>query len=145
MITPPPIQGGIIEAFEEAIEHPLPSSYRRFLEDHNGGKIHPDFVYVPDCESDVIVDCLLGFGQKHGDIMHWFGELDDLRGRFIAIGFDPGGNAFLLDYRSGAIYYWDSARHFECSTDEENAYWIADSFENFIGLLKSPPESPPAN
>jgi hypothetical protein len=141
----PSIQKGMIEQLEVTIQHPLPPSYRKFLETHNGGRPRPNFFHIAKCQSDAIVDHLLGLGREGEDLIDWLDELDDLHGQFIAIGFDPGGNALILDYLSGEVYYWDSARHFDSSTDEENSYLIADSFENFIAGLKPPTESSPAN
>ena len=33
------------------------------------------------------------------------------------------------------IYYWDDAYNFQNSDDENNMYWIANSFNEFIKLL----------
>lgn len=133
----PRLPGSGIAELEDKIGKKLPVEYVNFLERYNGGQPLENKFHIPDCDSDSLIDHFLGMGRPSEDIMDWIDELDDLAGRFIPIGFDPGGNALILDYLDGTIYYWDSARHFECSTDEENTYWIANSFGELMGSLSS--------
>ncbi|NJN38873.1 MAG: hypothetical protein HC790_09285 [Acaryochloridaceae cyanobacterium CSU_3_4] len=62
---------------------------------------------------------------------------DDLKDDFLPIGFDPGDNALLMNKSNGKIYYWDSARFFPTSSDEENAFWVADSFSDLLTSLRA--------
>jgi hypothetical protein len=58
---------------------------------------------------------------------------------FIPIAFDPGGNSLIMDsgnVEGAAVYYWDSARHFALSTEEENAFLVADSFTDLLALFE---------
>ncbi len=134
----PPSDSNKINIFEQEHGISLPADYRAFLRLHNGGKPLPDVVTIPDCSQKAIIDHFLGLGRESEDLEDWMNELrEDMPQGFIPIGFDPGGNAILLDLSDGVIYYWDSARFFDASTDDENTYWVANSFEDLIKSLKS--------
>lgn len=131
----PPASSDDITKLERKIGYPLSDSYRRFLERHNGGRPFPNRFPIPDCNAEGIVDCFLGLGRAEEDICDWVEELEDLRGEFLPVGFDPGGNALIMNHLDGRIYYWDSARRFDCSDDEENTYLLAESFGDFLAKL----------
>lgn len=122
---------------ESSLDVVLPKDYRRFLLQHNGGVPQPRRFVIPGCDGEALVDVFLGI-RTSNDIADWVEELDDdLPAGFLPIGFDPGGNALLLDTTDGAgkVYYWDSGRHFATSSDLENTYPIASSFTDFLGSL----------
>jgi SMI1 / KNR4 family (SUKH-1) len=126
-----------ITEFEQKIGCTLPQDYCDFLVQHNGGQPELQFLEVSDCKSDVMIHCFLGIGNPNADILIWLKELDDdLKDTFLPIGIDPGGNFLLMDKSDGKIYYWDSARYFSCSSDEENAFWVANSFSHLLERLK---------
>ena len=133
----PPSNSDHLNSFE--LEHgiTLPDDYRSFLMEHNGGKPSPAVVTIPDCSQESIIDHFLGLGRDGEDLEDWVCELqDEMPSGFLPIGFDPGGNAILLDVNDGVIYYWDSARFFDASSDDENTYWVANSFSDLLRGLK---------
>jgi SMI1 / KNR4 family (SUKH-1) len=133
----PPLRMDDLIGLEHQIGCTLPEDYRSFLILHNGGQPERQILNVQDCESDIIIDIFFGIEKPHADIQFWLNELDDdLKGAFLAIGFDPSSNALLMDKSDGNIYYWDSARHFPCSSDEENAFWVANSFCDLLQKLR---------
>ncbi|RYF36106.1 MAG: SMI1/KNR4 family protein, partial [Cytophagaceae bacterium] len=53
----------------------------------------------------------------------------------LGIGDDPGGNSICIAFkglRPGAIFYWRENGW----QGEQNLYLIADSFDDFVGLLR---------
>lgn len=132
----PSIRESDIESLEGKLNVEFPVDYRQFLLSVNGGVPTYRLTSVSGI-GDVLVDCLLGIGSNN-DIELWLSELSgDLPVRFVPIGFDPGGNTFLLNtgntrFQSG-VYYWDSTRHFPLSTESNNTFWMADSFSAFLG------------
>ena len=134
--TPPLSMEDLIK-LEQKIGCTLPQDYRNFLIHHNGGEPEYQVLTIPDCHDETLVDRFLGIGRTHDDIQEWRDELsDDLGDAFLAIGLDSGGNALLMDLLDRTIYYWDSARYLNCSSDDENAFWIADSFSDLLERLK---------
>jgi hypothetical protein len=131
----PPVTVTQLETFEAELGFTLPPSYREFLLHHNGGRPSLPRFYIPDCESYALVDDLMGVYREEAAIDIWMDELEEHRGRFLPIGLDSEGNLLLLEIESGKIYYWDSGRYFDDSTDEVNTYWVADDFGSFISGL----------
>jgi cell wall assembly regulator SMI1 len=122
---------------ESQLDNKLPQDYKSFLLEHNGGTPEKTLFQIPDCDGDALVDYFLGIDRPNGDLLDWKEELaDDLGEEYLPIAFDPGGNALLLKLSEGTILYWDSARHFPVSTDEENTFWIADSFTQLLSSLR---------
>lgn len=134
----PPILINMIEVLEQKIGFNLPLDYRNFLSNHNGGQPEHQFLTIPVCHGEALIDYFLGIGRPHADIQEWLEELsDDLGVGFLPIALDPGGNILIMDKSDGKIYYWDSARHFPRSSDEENAFWVADSFSDLLEKLSA--------
>jgi len=123
----------------------FPLDYRRFLLNFNGGNPVPNYLLIPDLNEKVVVECFLGIGRPHFDLIKWTAEVRhslDLPDEFIPIAFDPGGNNLIMksaDYGSPEIYYWDSGRHFNLSTDDENAFFVADSFTELLTKFDATP------
>jgi cell wall assembly regulator SMI1 len=116
----------------------FPSDYRRFLLEFNGGKPTPNMLVIPGNDEEVAIESFLGIGRRDLDLNIWTPELRhslDMPKEYIPIAFDPGGNNLIMTSAQcgdSEIYYWDSGRHFDFSTDEENAFFIADSFAELL-------------
>jgi hypothetical protein len=137
----PPLSPVRLAEFEVQLAHPLPQDYRLFLLQHNGGRPDCPLLAIPDCHDEAVIAYFTGIDRPNWDLIDWMTELeDDLAGQFLPIAFDPGGNAVLLDLTNGKIFYWDSARHFPCSSDGENTYWVADSFTQLVDQLRVFPQ-----
>ena len=136
--------GGAPEAslrrFERAHDLRLPTDYREFLKDFNGGVPEPRSVYVPASKQDIFVDILFGINSEQDfDLATWLLEYrDEMPAGFLIIGADPGGNLFLLaDERAGnGVFYWDHTFTFDPSTEAMNTYPVAASFTQFLAALK---------
>lgn len=121
---------------ESKIGSKLPKDFCEFLIAHNGGRPKNQFLEVPDCDTEVMVHYFFGIKKPNSDILIWLNELEeDLKDIFLPIEIDPGGNILLMDKTDGMIYYWDSARFFPDSSDNENAYWVANSFSDLLTRL----------
>ncbi len=121
-----------LEVFERQTGIRLPDDYRQFLLDYNGGKPVPDEFDIPDCQNSAMIDSFFGLGREGEDLEDWVNELEDIRGQYLPIALDPGGNVIMIEHSTGEVYYWDAARIFDCSSDEENAYSIAASFNDLL-------------
>jgi hypothetical protein len=117
----------------------LPQDYIEFLLKYNGGDVTLDDesgIYVKDLQEDIHVDVLFGIntGYDNANIETWMIDYsNELPSDTIIIG-DSYEHGFILILCSGkdaGIYYWDDTRHFKCSSDEKNAYFIADTITEF--------------
>lgn len=135
---------GEIRLFEQTYNVQLPKDYVEFLLNFNGGVVTPDDncgVFVKYLKQNVHIDVLYGIdtGEPQLDL-EWRMQKyhDEILPDTVIIG-DSHEHGLILLICSGedtGVYYWDHTREFECSNDETNTYFIADTFTNFIkGLL----------
>lgn len=136
---------GVIEDFEKNRGIVLPDDYKNFLLKYNGGtpKVKYSTFLVKELNENMILDRLYGLNlEKRGLNLEFmnneFGdeELSDV----IIIGSDPGSGLIVLVNYEGmkGVYYWDDQLNFEQSTEDDNMYKVADSFDEFITNLKVP-------
>lgn len=124
-----------IQALETRLGHRLPDDYRIFLKTRDEQPLVNRKFPIPECQDEAMLDIFLGVYGSNG-IFYWLDEIgDELPEAYFPIGFDPGDNAIIMEATTGCVYYWDSARHFPDSTDEDNAYLIANSFSEFLDRL----------
>lgn len=135
----------IIEDFEKSRGIVLPDDYKNFLLEYNGGtpEVKYSTFWVGELNENMILDTLYGLNiEKRGLNLEFmnneFGdeELSDV----IIIGSDPGSGLIVLVNYEGmkGVYYWDDQLNFEQSTEDDNMYKVADSFDEFITNLKVP-------
>ena len=131
-----------ITALEQEIGHRFPEDYRRFLKEIGGGELDD---YDANCffpegmqEEDISVDTLFGIDPQKTTttLQSWREEFGDfLPDGFVSIGTSIQDGDILLyvkdDENLNAVYYFDSSCTAEASTEEENTYFVCDSFAEF--------------
>ena len=127
----PPINQEDIKALEVLKGKSLPSDYRNFLLSHNGGRpSKTDFSYKSDGED--AGSYIEAFIKLKGEIETIASHFELLKDRIpkdaIPIAHDGCGGLVLLLLDSNAIVFWDH--------DEEKTYHIANSFTEFLEILK---------
>lgn len=118
----------------------LPKDYTDFLLKHNGGIVEKDvknIVKIEDAGVEISIDVLFGIetGNPNSNIDTWMEKLgDDLLEETLIIGDDvmQGFLVLVCKEEQAGVYYWDDAHNFDQSTDEENTYWIAESFSSLF-------------
>lgn len=140
--------GASIEAiknFEESMGVSLPNDYKQFLSKYNGGtsKVRYSTFKVEELNENIPLDVLYGLDveKKQLELHNVNNEyIDDMLPNCIIIGDDPGAGLIVLinDANTEGVYYWDHSFHFEQSSEEENIYKVADSFQAFVENLKNP-------
>ena len=126
--------------FEAILGFSLPTDYREFLLQNNGGKFHGTTVPVTELDTRLALDVFLGLDLELGQ------NLDELNLRHRAelhewsliIGTDPGGGFILLSTAPSwaGVYYWDYSFWFEKSSPNRNIYLIAGSMTALLKLVK---------
>ena len=130
----------MIAQYERYIGFLLPEDYKQFLRKYNGGVVRNEVFWVDDLQQIIPLDLMLGLVvDTELNLIKWYDDYKkDLLQKCIIIGFDPGSGIIVLisDPEIGGVYYWDHSFYFDKSNKEENTYWIADSFTEFINCLK---------
>ncbi|MCW1927802.1 SMI1/KNR4 family protein [Bhargavaea beijingensis] len=132
-----------ITKIEKQYKVKLPNDYVKFLKEFNGGVIEKNDqnkVFIKDISAYIHVDVLYGLqtGSRTSDIETWMNKFeDDLLEHAMIIGDDlmQGFIVLICEGEFEGVYYWDDSYQFDESTDEENTYWIADSFSSFVKQL----------
>ena len=125
--------------FETQLGWRLPSEYREFLSQKNGGRVKPNNRYLADSRIVVTIDVLFGLGIKPGlDLQEWHRKfLQELPRDMMIIGGDLFGNFFVLGLLD-KVYFWDHIRKLERSSDSGNAYLVCEGFDRFLSGALSP-------
>lgn len=131
-----------INEIEKKLKVKFPKDYREFLLKYNGGiveKNNKNAINVKNIEENIVIDVLFGIVEKEeSDIYYWNQQMkEDMMEGAVLIGDDiiQGFIVMFCHDDNKGIYYWDDAYNFQNSDDENNMYWIANSFNEFIKLL----------
>ena len=129
-----------IQEIEQKYNLHLPTDYLKFLHECNGALCENyDAIKLKNFDEFIHLRALYGVltGNEYEGIGidHWMSQYGhELPDGTILIG-DSIENGFIILLCSGedsGVYYWDDTRYFECSNDESNTYFIADTFTEFI-------------
>ena len=136
-----------ISILENKYKVVLPEDYKRFLLQENGGRNtaykYKNLVKISQISEEVNIDVMFGVetNMKNADIEQWTSEYrDDLFPNSIIIG-DTIQHGFIVFWLSNeenrGIYYYDDTYEFESSTDDVNAYFLANSFSEFLSMVEN--------
>ena len=136
-----------ISILENKFEVVLPEDYKRFLLQENGGRNtaykYKNLVRMSQISEEINIDVMFGVETniKNADIEQWTSEYrDDLFPNSIIIG-DTIQHGFIVFWLSNeenrGIYYYDDTYEFESSTDDVNAYFLANSFSEFLSMVEN--------
>ena len=130
-----------VQEFEKRLGFDLPKDYKNFLTQNDGVKFENyAHFYVSALEQNVLMDILYGVtGEKRYSITRQNNIFkDEIPEKSLLIGEDPGGTPILLicEGKNSGVYFFDSNYFFEGSSDEQNTYWLADTFTEFMNLLE---------
>ena len=126
-------------AFQEFLGFTLPDDYFNFLAQNDGATIDEAYFYVKDIEEYIMFDLFYDI-KECIETYEEFSE--DFPSKSLVIGTDPGGGMLLLvttdvgDFSKG-IHFYDHSHFFEASNSENNTYFICDTFNEFIDILKN--------
>jgi hypothetical protein len=131
-----------VSQLEKEIGFKLPTDYRNFLLDNNGGRLDDEIFFVEGLDQDVMMDVFYGITHRNPalTLSYWLEEYgDELQENTLIIGTDPGGGmlTYITAGEDKGIYYWDHSHDFDTSTEEDgNTYFVADSFVDFSNKLR---------
>lgn len=133
-----------------AMGHPIPSSYRAFLEAQDGGvPVRDEFSFQERGRKQHDgVQVFIGVEPSpDGDLVE---HVQAYSGRIppgmLPFADDGFGNVLLLDARDeadGPVWFWDHELETD-PPDESNLSWVATDLQSFLESLTEGPERPPA-
>jgi len=136
-----------IKLLEKRFDIKLPVDYKEFLITQNGGRNlsykFENSIEINQIDEIINIDTMFGIntGITNADIEQWTDEYHaDIFENSIIIG-DTIQHGFLIFWESGddneGIYYYDDTYHLAASNDENNAYFLAKTFSEFIDLVQN--------
>ena len=136
-----------VNNFEQQVGFEIPADYKQFLLEFNGGTttVQNGKFYVEALDTLVSLDVLYGLDidNEQLDLQKLHEEhKEGLHTNCIIIGNDTCAGKILLidnDDEQG-IYFWDQGWYADPSSQDENIYKVAESFQSFIEGLKIPEE-----
>ena len=136
-----------IKLLEKRFGIKLPVDYKEFLVTQNGGRNlsykFENSIKINQIDEIINIDTMFGIntGITNADIEQWTDEYHtDIFENSIIIG-DTIQHGFLIFWGSGddneGIYYYDDTYHLATSDDENNAYFLAETFSEFMDLVQN--------
>lgn len=137
-----------INNLEKKIGILLPEDYKNFLLTYNGGIFNQEEnsqILIKELKEIIYLDVMYGIdtGERCADIDFWMEEFNaDLLPEALVIGDDLrlGLIVLICNGENSGVYYWDDSYNFEASNDENNMYFLANSFSEFCQLVKKDDE-----
>ena len=122
-----PLSSQDVETLEAIKNVALPKDFVSFFQEY-GGSLFDNEVSILD---EYSIDYFCGNLEFKGDQVAWDLEISELDGfEALVFGRDLSGNLFLLKFVDGAfkgVFFWDH--------DEDEIYFIADTFEKFLTAI----------
>ena|SRR5690554_5221763 len=135
-----------IDEAERYLQLRLPSDYRFFLLELNGGK-RPSrgvlsYKEIDGRTNETLIDTFFGIGHttKYNiqDIYDFYESNRRISSSTLPIASDIAGNLVCFDFKkstNGKLYFWD--HELECAPNEDgNLILLADSFSELLSKLK---------
>ena len=96
-------------------------------------------IYVEDVKDKVFIDEMFGnIDIDSARIDFWTKKYQDEmfeKSIIIGVSLEHGFFVLVCEGEDKGVYYWDDTYHFEISNDENNVYWLADSFTDFMNQI----------
>lgn len=124
-----------IDQLEIDLKFKLPTEYRDFVLEFNGGKPIPNKFKISESQEESRVSFFYGIStDKDFNILRNFALFENVyMEKYLPIGEDPGGDLICLDVsgeNEGKIYFWDHE-----VAPPNNLYLVANSFTEFLEKL----------
>nr|WP_158231473.1 ankyrin repeat domain-containing protein [Gaetbulibacter sp. 4G1] len=117
-----------ILSFEKLMGVTLPTDYKGFLLENNGGRPNPNIFKTINKEFETDIQFFFGITEGIYSIKDNYTQFIKRNNEeFLPIAIDSGGNLVLLEIKSNNIFYLDK--------DTEDKFFISDNFSDFISNL----------
>lgn len=129
-----------VYALEQELEASLPSDYRSFLLEANGGIPFPESFAIPELGEEMTIETFFGLhnGPVHVNLRHHISEWQALLPECLPIGYEQGGSPICLKIRgdsTGEVRLWDlQADKLLGKARPTTFYRLASSFREFLAI-----------
>lgn len=129
-----------VDHIENELKINFPTDYKLFLTNYNGGLPKQNYLTLDLVHSraKLTLGILLGVNPNPNyDLLDWNAEYKtDIPSDTFIIGTDYSSGMYIMmtDQENKGVYYWDNAYILEHSSDDENVYFIAPTFTEFMRL-----------
>ena len=130
-----------ISSLEDALGISLPADYKEFLSKTNGGcpKNNYFVLNTPSLKEELLINFFLGVNDDENfNIISWNTDykLEMPISTFI-FGVEYGGGMFIqiTEGDDKGVYFWDSNFSLSVTSNDENVFYIADTFSDFLSLI----------
>ncbi|OLF48665.1 hypothetical protein BU202_02020 [Streptococcus cuniculi] len=130
-----------ISKLEQIVAVCFPEDYKSFLVQTNGGIPKEGYLALKasTLEEDLLINSFLGVNEDDNfDFVGWNEEYgDELPDSTFIFGIEYGGGMFIhiTEGEDKGVYFWDSNWSFPESSEDENVYFLADSFSDFLSMV----------
>lgn len=136
--APPGLQE--IARFEQSMGFVLPPDYRSFLVRFGGGVPNNTKFGLTGNAQELLVNRFFSFSDRRNGVVSCTQAFrDEMPDGFVVIGEEQGGALLLLGCGESnhGVFLWDHTRSLECSTESENTFEVASSFDSFCRGLRA--------
>ena len=131
-----------VRALEQELGTSLPSDYRSFLLEINGGIPSPENFAIPELGEKMTIETFFGLhdGPPHVSLRHFMTMWQVLLPDCLPIGYEQGGNPLCLKLRgdgTGEVRLWDIPVDKLMSKGTPTTFYrLAGSFREFFECLR---------
>ena len=130
-----------VDNFQKQVGFDLPFDYQFFLLSNNGGRVNNQIFHIDEIETDILMHVFYGLGLENKvlNLDFWYNKYsDEIPEHSLLIGNDQGAGfiLYIIDGEDSGVYYYDHTYSFKQSSNEQNVYYLADTFQEFVDSLK---------
>lgn len=127
--------------FKKKIGYFLPNDYLDFVFHNNGVRVLDGYFFVKALNEYIKMGFFFGISAPKYNLISVYDEFNmDIPSESMIIGMDEGGGFILLVCNgvNDGVYYYDHSYSFDLSNDDNNTFFIADTFSEFLHSLSHP-------
>jgi len=130
-----------IKSFEKAQRIRLPPSYSEFMRDRGGGTPEPNCFFAPSRGLCLFIASIFPLSDDRMREQR-FPFPPPAKSGFLPIGASGGGDYYLIDIKSGEVFYWDHEQN-DLDLRRGELSWLAASVGSLLDALVYPPGEAP--
>lgn len=130
-----------LNSLEDALGISLPTDYKEFLSKTNGGCPKNNYLVlkVSSLKEELLINFFLGVNDDENfNIISWNNDFKiEMPISTFIFGVEHGGGMFIqiTEGDDKGVYFWDSNFSLPVTSNDENVFYIADTFSDFLSLI----------